>query len=754
MDLELRLQNTILPNPSRPPRKRVKEEDLTTWLRTKRIKIKQEEIERTDLLSLKLQHTDPLVIGSSDQSSRTSLNNPKNESIKPATADTAVHHQTFKTAVSTSASNTDDDVFHMGYLQANVAPTKVVDLRAVRPLSEQIASTTEISNITGDSVRQDPEMMDLSAASASVDKPEPLLQNQEVINPKDIETPIFTEPAIVSPEPIVSAQPSSEFQPRSKTISSLEEESQGVGVEAAIQEGGNMSDTETILEEINHAITPDMPVITESSPLEEATLSGGIAPATAETPSISTTMDVDIPKATENLSESDYTRNLLDGSLEDPLTKNAEPENVVLAHEIVVTENPTENVILKEVESVEMVAANLDIPGPPAHATLGDDMTRDLDDREIANDVPAPAPVSAVAADAQSTKSVEVPVDKIKSGDTNSFEVPNEDTQRPCPTLTPEVHPEQVPLNTIEPVAQLPEVVSERIDSPVTFLPTPVEKLATSDSRSNISISTIPTEQAERVVTSPSVNEVDPILAGSTSTENSSLISHPSSIPDNMSSPFVNSSTMSQPSGSPRIPQTTSPIRSPISAQQTIGYPIPGDPWQARQPIPSPPSVFAPIPKIYFRSLGQRITVPKPQTNSDPISSEPGLNELRPKTPSLKIIPLSIATTIPTTSQSPKDRSQTTSPTVPLKIKLKYREPPSPESPPPFKRRRRRTRSNSFLTEEPEPEIFDCIVVRTDFENVYDPFPHGLTNRLLKISKWISMNIYHRFRRPLDIGRS
>jgi hypothetical protein len=97
--------------------------------------------------------------------------------------------------VSSFISNLNDGLFHVGDPQTNAAPTKVVDRRTVTIPGEQIVPTTEVSYIGV--VQQASEIPDSSAVSVSIDKPQPLLPNQEDINPKDTETRILTDPVIV-----------------------------------------------------------------------------------------------------------------------------------------------------------------------------------------------------------------------------------------------------------------------------------------------------------------------------------------------------------------------------------------------------------------------------------------------------------------------------------------------------------------------------------------------------------------------------
>jgi hypothetical protein len=219
------------------------------------------------------------------------------------------------------------------------------------------------------------------------------------------------------------------------------------------------------------------------------------------------------------------------------------------------------------------------------------------------------------------------------------------------------------------------------------------------------------TRPDERFSRSPSTDEVD-----RNSTESAGEISSLSS---------EHSGTLSEQSRSPSIPQTLSSIVSPILDQRTIASPIPGLPWQALQRTSSQATISAPIPKIYLRLPAPVKTAPVPASTSQQLSAKPGSRKRRRKSPSTLVIVPPIQTSTPrstssiqSSAQSPKDKSQTSSPTLPVKIKLKFHEPPSPESPPPFKRRRKDL-LNSIVKDESEPVIFDCIVVRNDFENVH-----------------------------------
>jgi hypothetical protein len=223
---------------------------------------------------------------------------------------------------------------------------------------------------------------------------------------------------------------------------------------------------------------------------------------------------------------------------------------------------------------------------------------------------------------------------------------------------------------------------------------------------------TLLTKPDKRLSRSPSTDEIV-----QNSTESAGEISSLSS---------EHSGTLSERSRSPSIPQTLASTVSPILDQRTIASPIPGLPWQALQRTSSHATISAPIPKIYIRLPRPVITAPVPVSTSQQLSARPGSQKLRRKSPStLVIVPPPIQTSTPrstssiqSSAQSPKDKSQTSSPTLPVKIKLKFHEPPSPESPPPFKRQRK-VHSNSIIRDKPEPVIFDCIVVRNDFENVH-----------------------------------
>ena len=186
---------------------------------------------------------------------------------------------------------------------------------------------------------------------------------------------------------------------------------------------------------------------------------------------------------------------------------------------------------------------------------------------------------------------------------------------------------------------------------------------------------------------------------------------------------------------SPRIPPATvdeGPIPiSIVSADDPSASPLPSAPIDIPSPIPSDPTLLDKEVSPIFSPV---ILDAQTQTTPRTLPARPGSPAHIPEEPlpspplrkrSISVVTPAAQTSCQTHTPTLATDSGLPSPSRPMKFKVKFNE----TTPKPSKRHRI-SRSNSQSVQPPgspllpEPEMLDCIAVRTDFENV--PVPTSL----------------------------